>query len=135
MVHCWVTWETGQVALREGENLLGRDRNAAVWFDSIEVSRRHARISVADGRAALEDLDSRNGTFVRGERVTSRINLVNGDRIELGSLVVTFRVVQADASTESRIPVPRSVQDPTTDRPGLGRPRDRRQSRSARRSD
>jgi DNA-binding winged helix-turn-helix (wHTH) protein len=108
-VHCWLTWDSGQAALREGENILGRDRTAAVWFDSIEVSRRHARISIVDEEAALEDLESRNGTFVRGERVTSAVKLQNGDRIELGSIAVTFRIAQANASTKSRIPSRRSA--------------------------
>jgi pSer/pThr/pTyr-binding forkhead associated (FHA) protein len=52
----------------------------------------------------LEDLESRNGTFVRGHRLTSPVRLLDGDRIELGSTVVTFRVAQDDASTQSRIP-------------------------------
>lgn len=105
----WVTWDTGQVALREGENILGRDRDVAVWFDSIDVSRRHARISIAGGEAILEDLESRNGTYVRGERITSPFRLVNGDQIGLGSVLVTFRVSSAEASTESQVSQPRSV--------------------------
>jgi DNA-binding winged helix-turn-helix (wHTH) protein len=110
-VSCWVSWDFGQVALREGENILGRDRNVAVWLDSIDVSRRHARISISAGEAMLEDLASRNGTFVRGERITSPLNLVNGDQIELGSILVTFRIVPSDASTESRISLQRSTQE------------------------
>jgi DNA-binding winged helix-turn-helix (wHTH) protein len=99
---CWMIWETGQVALRQGENVLGRDRDVAVWFDSVDVSRRHARISIAGCDAILEDLDSKNGTYVRGERLTAPCRLADGDRIGVGSTVVTFRVAAAGASTESR---------------------------------
>lgn len=99
---CFLIWDRGQAALREGENILGRDRGATAWFESIEVSRRHARISLARGEALLEDLQSRNGTFVRGERITGPYRLVDGDQIGLGSVIVTFRVAPPDASTESR---------------------------------
>jgi len=101
-VTCWVIWEAGQVALREGENVLGRDRDVAVWFDATDVSRRHARIVIAGGRAILEDLDSKNGTYVRGARITAPWPLEDGDQIGVGSAVVTFRVAAGGASTESR---------------------------------
>ena len=45
---CWVIWDGGQVSLDEGEHLLGRDRDVAVWLESPTVSRHHARIRVAD---------------------------------------------------------------------------------------
>jgi DNA-binding winged helix-turn-helix (wHTH) protein len=105
---CWLIWDTGQVSLREGENILGRDRDVAAWFDSIDVSRHHARISVTGGEAILEDLESKNGTFVRGERITSRCRLVDGDQIGLGSLLVTFRASSPVASTASQISLPKS---------------------------
>jgi len=101
-VTCWVIWEAGQVALREGENVLGRDRDVAVWFDATDVSRRHARIVIAGGRAILEDLDSKNGTYVRGARIAAPWPLEDGDQIGVGSAVVTFRVAAGGASTESR---------------------------------
>jgi DNA-binding winged helix-turn-helix (wHTH) protein len=101
-VNCWVVWSTGRAALREGENILGRDRHAAVWCDGIDVSRRHARISIAGGQAILEDLASKNGTFVGGERIRSPRPLVHGDEIRVGSLVLTFRTSAAEASTASQ---------------------------------
>ena len=103
---CWLIWDAGQAVLREGENILGRDRGLAAWFESIEVSRRHARISLTRGEAVLEDLQSRNGTFVRGDRITSPHRLTDGDQIGLGSVRVTFRAAPADASTESRAIAP-----------------------------
>lgn len=98
----WLIWDKGQAVLREGENILGRDRSAAAWFESIDVSRRHARITVAADTAILEDLQSRNGTFLRGEQITEPCKLADGDQIGLGSVLVTFRVAPPDASTESR---------------------------------
>ena len=99
---CWLIWDAGRTVLREGENILGRDRGLAAWFASIDVSRHHARISLSGGEAVLEDLQSRNGTFVRGDRITGPRRLIDGDQIGLGSVLVTFRAAPADASTETR---------------------------------
>jgi DNA-binding winged helix-turn-helix (wHTH) protein len=82
-----------EIALREGENLLGRLDEGVAWFESPTVSRRHARIVVEGGKATLEDLGSKNGTFLRGERVTSRSPLADGDEILLGRVPMTFRVL------------------------------------------
>lgn len=82
-----------EIALRDGENLLGRLDEGVAWLESPTVSRRHARIVVADGRATLEDLGSKNGTFVKGERVTSSRVLSDGDDILLGRVHATFRVL------------------------------------------
>ena len=82
-----------EIALREGENVLGRVDEGVAWFESPTVSRRHARILVADGRATLEDLGSKNGTFVGGQRLTSPTTLSDGDEILLGHVRMTFRVL------------------------------------------
>ena len=66
--------------LAEGENVLGRDGDAASWFDSTSVSRRHARIVVTDGKALLEDLASKNGTFLGDVRVSAPVPLDDGGR-------------------------------------------------------
>jgi DNA-binding winged helix-turn-helix (wHTH) protein len=89
--------------LVEGENILGRDGDAASWFDSTSVSRRHARIVIDTGRAVLEDLASKNGTFVGDERVRAPVALADGDRIRLGSFRVIFRVHHAQPSTETQL--------------------------------
>jgi DNA-binding winged helix-turn-helix (wHTH) protein len=89
---CRLVWRDREVTLAEGENLLGRDRQAVVWIDSATVSRRHARIVVTDGEAVIEDLGSRNGTSVRGEKIQGPVRLADGDRIRLGAATMTFRV-------------------------------------------
>ncbi|HYM60652.1 MAG TPA: FHA domain-containing protein [Thermoanaerobaculia bacterium] len=70
--------------LREGETVVGRDLDAAVRIDAPGISRHHARIIVSDGRAFIEDLGSKNGTFVRRQRVRGRVELRDGDEIRLG---------------------------------------------------
>jgi FHA domain/Transcriptional regulatory protein, C terminal len=85
--------EDRESALREEENLLGRLDEGVAWFESPTVSRRHARIVVAGGKATLEDLGSKNGTFLRGERISSPRPLADGDQIVLGRVHATFRVL------------------------------------------
>jgi DNA-binding winged helix-turn-helix (wHTH) protein len=51
-VKCWLIWDTRQVALAEGENLVGRAPDAGVWIDARGVSRHHARIVIARGARA-----------------------------------------------------------------------------------
>ena len=90
-----------EVVLGEGENVLGRSHAAAVWLDSSSVSRRHARIVVASDQAILEDLGSKNGTFWREGRIGQPTPLADGDRIRVGRVTITFRVVPAETSTET----------------------------------
>lgn len=98
--HFRLTWEGGDVSLAEGENILGRVEEAAAWIESASVSRRHARILVFEGKARLEDLGSKNGTFLNGRKITSAVALADADEIRLGLMPLTFRVVRA-ASTQT----------------------------------
>jgi len=68
--------------------IVGRATSATIQIESEEISRKHARIVEAPGGWAVEDLDSRNGTFLNGERLKTQQTLVDGDKIELGSGVV-----------------------------------------------
>ena len=69
---------------------LGRDAAAAaVLLDDRNVSRRHARMDMVDGRLVLSDLGSANGTFVNDTPVTSTV-LVPADRIRIGRFEVTW---------------------------------------------
>ena len=95
----WVVWEAGQVRLVKGDNLVGRDRRVTVWLDGPSISRRHAKIVVAGLHATVEDLGSRNGTFVRGEKVTSPVPIHDGDEIRMGSVVLRYRVNSGQATT------------------------------------
>ena len=93
------------IQLRVGPNLLGRAPEATVRIDSVWVSRRHARI-VVDGTAAiLEDLDSRNGTFVNGRLVTDPVRLADGDTLHLGRLAdaLFFKAAGPQASTDPAV--------------------------------
>ena len=92
----------GEWLLSEGSSLVGRDRDCAVRIDSATLSRRHARIVVTTEGTTLEDLESKNGTFVNGQRVTHAVVLEDNDRIRLGSVTVTYRVLENLPSTLTR---------------------------------
>lgn len=69
--------------------VIGRAPLADFLIDGALVSRRHCRLSVsAAGQLEVEDLNSTNGTFVNGTRV-SRSPLVAGDRLRVGRIVFT----------------------------------------------
>jgi len=97
----WLIGERGRVALKNGPNILGRKGNDVVELPSSTVSRRHARITIAE-EMFIEDLGSKNGTFVGEQRVTVPVRLADGDRVRIGSLVLTFRIARASEETRTR---------------------------------
>jgi pSer/pThr/pTyr-binding forkhead associated (FHA) protein len=62
------------------------------------ISRHHARILV-DDQVTLVDLGSRNGTYVSGERVKDPRVLRNGDRLTIGSVVLTVLLPESGYPT------------------------------------
>jgi DNA-binding winged helix-turn-helix (wHTH) protein len=99
-----LVWVGGRATLTDGEYILGRDPDLELFLDAHDVSRRHARLTIAGSEATLEDLNSKNGTFVSDRRVDSPTRLVNGDSIRLGSFRLAFTAVRNRGSTvtESR---------------------------------
>ena len=70
--------------------VLGRGADVDIRLEDPGVSRRHAQITVADGRSTISDLGSTNGTLVDGQKVTTSV-LADGAVIRLGSTEITFR--------------------------------------------
>jgi DNA-binding winged helix-turn-helix (wHTH) protein len=97
-------WQDQVFALVEGENLLGREPDAHVLVDVPGVSRRHARIIVDGSEAVVEDLGSKNGTFVGDRRVAARTVLADRDRLRLGRTVLVYRRPGGPGSTETERP-------------------------------
>jgi DNA-binding winged helix-turn-helix (wHTH) protein len=104
---CWVVWNQRAIVLQESDNAIGRDPACAVWVDAPGVSRRHARIHIrdegAERRAVLEDLNSTNGTFLRGSRVQRAEPLEDGDRIRIGDATITFRAWKDAGGSTKRV--------------------------------
>ena len=102
---CWLVWKDRTFLLAAGDNVIGRDPGCNVWLDHSGVSRRHARIRIADEikPAVLEDLKSTNGTFVGREQVKAQTALADGDVIKVGSIKLTFRSWSDEPSRTKRI--------------------------------
>ncbi len=98
-----LVWGLYEVPLGEGENLLGRDPCATIAIEDATVSRQHARIVIHAGRAALEDLGSKNGTWLGGMRIASSESLADGDEIRVGPAAMTFRCFPSGRSTETQM--------------------------------
>ncbi len=69
--------------------LLGRSARCEIRIEDIASSRRHAQITVGGSRGSvyIEDLDSRNGTYVNETRITGRRRLRDGNEIRIGACV------------------------------------------------
>jgi DNA-binding winged helix-turn-helix (wHTH) protein len=100
-------WEESVFLLQPGDNLLGRSEEASVRIEAPGVSRRHARIVVTDDRATIEDLASKNGTFVGERRLDGPTSLLDGDRLRLGRQLLVFRRAGSAAPTWTESPPPR----------------------------
>jgi hypothetical protein len=84
-----------EIPLRGGENVIGRDPHDAIVIRAPEVSRHHARLIVSGARVTLEDLGSKNGTYIGTHRVTSATEVRAGDEILVGT--IRMRLVEVDA--------------------------------------
>lgn len=106
----------GQLRETEGPNsgavyelkevcVLGRALDCHVHIRDLTVSRRHARITVVDGRFLLEDLGSGNGTYVNGRAVT-RHQLRHQDQIRVCSAHFRFEEVERRTDSVTMVNVP-----------------------------
>jgi DNA-binding winged helix-turn-helix (wHTH) protein len=93
--------ETREVALAEGENVIGRDPDGSLWIDHPSVSRRHACVQVTPAKVTLEDMGSKNGTFFNGKRITARVALSDGDEIRVGPETMVFRAASQLGTTRT----------------------------------
>jgi len=98
---CWLVWNKQEIPLARGENIIGRDPAARARIDDTTVSRHHARIVVTEEGERVEDLKSKNGTFVGARRIRKPVRLSDGDEIKTGSVFLTFRVSSPEQSTET----------------------------------
>jgi hypothetical protein len=79
------------------EIVVGRSSELDMVLVEDMVSRRHAKISVADDQIFIQDLGSTNGTFVNGEKI-KRARLQEGDRILIGTSIIKLVAAEIGAS-------------------------------------
>jgi DNA-binding winged helix-turn-helix (wHTH) protein len=95
-------WEDRVIPLSPGENVLGRDDEVGIRLDAHTVSRRHARIAVAQGACTIEDLGSKNGTWVGEQRVEGNpVPLRHGDIVKVGRVELIYLDAKEKGSTQT----------------------------------
>lgn len=96
-----VTVGREDIPLRQGENSIGRDPRDVIRLNAPEVSRRHARILVDGDRVTLEDLGSKNGTFLGTVRISAPVELRPDDEFTVGTTIMRLRVSSDLPSTKT----------------------------------
>lgn len=92
--------------LVQGQNVIGRATDADIYINRTEVSRCHAKVVVQGSTASIEDLGSKNGTYLNGRILEEPTTLSNGDEIWIGRRVARLRFLiegeptQTEASTK-----------------------------------
>lgn len=85
--------------LMSGRTVIGKGSGCALPLLGHGVSRQHAAITITADGAAIEDLASKNGTFVNGHRIASLTELHDGDLIHLGATELRFSAIDAPTSS------------------------------------
>jgi DNA-binding winged helix-turn-helix (wHTH) protein len=98
---CWLSRGDRDFMLRPGGQTIGRERTADVRIDALSISRVHARVTCCGSEVLVEDLGSKNGTWVNGTKVSTPAAIEDGDELRLGTVTLTFRNLNAPGSTVS----------------------------------
>ena len=93
--------------LDRDELFLGRLPECEIQLPSNMISRKHARIFVDGSGFAIEDLNSGNGTFVNGQRITEATLLKHDDRIKIGPMLLRYETERSYASATPPQPKPK----------------------------
>jgi len=90
--------------LRIGETLLGRSPYCSIVLEDARVSRQHAAIRLTAEGLSIEDLGSRNGTLVNGEKLRGPRQLREGDVVMLGGQRLEVELgVEVGSATRRRL--------------------------------
>ena len=90
--------------------VIGRSSAVDIRIEDPSISRHHAMVSQHADHFELEDMESSNGTFVNGDRISGRYRLQDNDVIALGSIQLRFLLTPAAVPTSWR-PVTGSFTD------------------------
>jgi DNA-binding winged helix-turn-helix (wHTH) protein len=99
----WLVGNDVEFRIPDGEHIIGRDPGLTIRLESPKISRHHAKLTVNGRDVSIEDLDSKNGTFVGRERIAAATRLRPGDEIHVGPIRFVLKYVEEAASTETEI--------------------------------
>src|SRR5690349_16110931 len=88
--------KTTVVPLIRDEITIGRKEGNTIRLTERNVSRKHAKISRANGAVAIEDLGSYNGVRVNGTRISQRTVLSISDRVQIGDYLIELKAEGAE---------------------------------------
>jgi len=100
---CWLVGRDLEFRLTDGDHIVGRESGVSIRLDSPKVSRHHARVTASGRDVSVEDLGSKNGTFVRGVRIEEPTRLNPGDEIQIGPIKMNLRIVEGLGATETEV--------------------------------
>lgn len=89
--------------LLEETSTIGRTASNTIALRDASVSAKHARVIRSDEGFMIEDVGSRNGTYINSEKLTEKRLLADGDLVRLGKIILTFNIasdIQKKQSTE-----------------------------------
>jgi hypothetical protein len=89
------------------EIIIGRDLRSNIVINDVEVSRSHCRVSTYENGIYIEDLNSTNGTFINGNRITKSTSIKSGDILKIGE-TVTMVMEKIAVEEEKTIASPQS---------------------------
>jgi uncharacterized RDD family membrane protein YckC/pSer/pThr/pTyr-binding forkhead associated (FHA) protein len=107
-----LTVEGRPVELTDGEATFGRSRTSTIRLDHESVSRSHALLTLHRGDVTIRDLNSSNGTWIGGRRITGEMSLADGARVQLGAAVVELKIVSPQVPSERTALLDSSSQPP-----------------------
>ena len=103
-----------------GSATIGREPECDLQVLDPEASRRHAKVTIRDGRASIDDLQTVNGTYVNSERILQPYTLAPGDRIQIGEATIQLTSPVFEGIAEHKAPIQlTSVRQALTEAPEL----------------
>jgi DNA-binding winged helix-turn-helix (wHTH) protein len=101
---CRLVWRRRSFEVSAGESVMGRDRGCAIRIDAESVSRHHARLHASARTVSIEDLGSKNGTWVAGDRIHDPVALADGMCFRLGSETIRVELTVDERPTKTAVP-------------------------------
>ena len=112
----WLLEITGEafqkkVTLEEGAQVVGRDKSCDIVLPHLSVSRRHARLEIRQGTFFIWDLNSRNGTWLNGQRV-QEAEFTEKDRLKIGPFSLQLRREKEESAAAAQPFIPFFREEP-----------------------
>src|SRR3954469_5893028 len=116
--------EQRRMVFNKPEVTIGRAQGNDIVLPKGNVSKRHARIVLKDGKFIIVDLKSTNGTYVNGRKITSPLVVKDSDKIYIGDFIVGVEEAgsEGEAMSEPAVAPPVEPRGPGSQDGGGGRP-------------